>query len=89
MLSRPNLSSRFATMRHIATSAEGPTLTQVLAAAGLVAVGIAIGARLVPVIRQWNEERGLETRRAAPIQEIDRWANEGGAVAPPAFHRVT
>ncbi len=78
--------SPFASPRRFDTPA--PTATQVLAAIGLVAIGIGIGARLAPMFMEWNDQRRLKPRRSAPVQEIDRWANEGGAVAAPAFHKA-
>ncbi len=85
-----NSKSRFASAMHFApTPTAFPSLTQVLAAVGLVAIGVGLGAGLAPLLQRWNEERGAKPRRSAPVHEIDRWANEGGAVAPPAFQKTT
>ncbi len=89
MFESADFKSRFATPLRFAPTLKTLSLTQVLAALGLVAVGIGLGAGLAPVIRRWNEERGMKPRRSAPIQEIDRWANEGGAVVAPAFQKLT
>lgn len=89
MFSRADLKSRFASPMHFAPPSHGITLTQLLAAVGLVGIGIGIGAALAPVLNRWNAQRALTPRRSAPVQEIDRWANEGGAVAPPAFKKAT
>jgi hypothetical protein len=80
--------SRFAPSMHFAPTLPMPSLTQVLAAVGLVAIGVGIGAGLAPMLQRWNQERGPKPRRSAPVHEIDRWANEGGAVAAPAFKKV-
>ena len=84
-----NPKSRFATAMRFTPTSSFPSLTQVLAAVGLVAIGVGLGAGLAPMLQRWNQERGPKPRRSAPVQEIDRWANEGGAVAPPAFQKTT
>ena len=84
---RSQAKSRFATPMHFAPTFP-PTLTQVLAGVGLVAIGVAIGARLAPLLQAWNAQGGLKPRHSAPVRDIDRWANEGGAVAPPAFQKT-
>ena len=84
----PDLKARFATPAHFAPTFSMPTLTQTLAAVGLLAIGIGIGAGLVPVLRNWSRQR-ISPRRSAPVLEIDRWANEGGSVAPPAVAKAT
>ncbi len=66
-----------------------PSITQILAAVGLVALGIGLGARLAPLVMKWNYGRGINPPRKVPVHEIDRWANEGGAVVTPEFKKAT
>lgn len=61
--------SRFATALHSAP--------RLLATGLLIALGALLGMRLV------RRPRPPMPRSTAP--EIDRWANEGGAVVTPAF----
>lgn len=81
MFGRPDRRSHFATTLHFAPASRLPSYSQLFAAAVLIAVGAFLGTRLV---KRSTPSRPL---RSEPIQEIDRWANEGGAVTTPAFPR--
>jgi len=85
MFSRNPAQSRFASMVHFGP-ARPPPLAQLLIGLGLVALGVGLGARLGPVFWRWRAQRG-QPLLTAPVREIDSWANEGGAVAPPAFQK--
>lgn len=63
-----------------------PTLAQLLTGAGLLAVGALMGLKLSPVLARWRAEQAAARIKPAPA-EIDRWANEGGSVVPPAHQR--
>ena len=80
--------SRFATVLKPAPEVTGPTVTQVLTGLGLVAVGTLMGLKLAGLLRRWQEAQAA-VQLKAPKADIDRWANEGGAVSTPAFTRPT
>ena len=77
-----HLPSRFATATRFAPTDRLPTWVQWLVGGGLIVAGIWLGQRLV---RRWPHGLDSMPRRSSPVQEIDRWANEGGAVTTPAF----
>ena len=80
--------SRLATLLHFAPPPDHfPVVTRILAAVGLVAVGTLVGLKLSPLFRSLSEPATVKPRATAPVVEIDRWANEGGAVAQPVVGR--
>lgn len=81
MLGQPDLRSRFATTMQSASNPRLPSVGQLLVAGGLIALGIWLGGRLF----RSSQTGTLTARRSAPRHEVDRWANEGGAVAPASF----
>lgn len=88
MIKRAAAQFRFAPSMHFATPKQLPSLVQGLAVVGLIVLGVGVGVRLAPAIRRWSDQRSALPRRSAPAPEIDRWANEGGSVVPPAIPKV-
>ena len=89
MLNHADTASRFATKMHFAPISRRPDPALGL---GLFALGIGIGIGVVVTVmvllKRADEQVALTPRRSAPVQEIDRWANEGGAVVTPALPRT-
>lgn len=80
--------SRFVSMRKAVPVGTGPTLAQVLTGFGLVAMGTLMGLKLAPLLRRWQATQAA-AKLKAPKADLDRWANEGGAVVAPEFTRPT
>lgn len=66
------------------------TLAPWLWGMGLLVVGAVVGLKLAPRVQGWRSARAAP-RLKAPRAELDRWANEGGAVTapPPPVKSVT